>query len=83
MICCHESTILPTWICGSNDTGELTSAQRVFAVSNGAVARLCATFDDRLIFMYREERDRALRWLVDEGGLVVDLKVFHRSRCGA
>jgi hypothetical protein len=53
-------------------TEALTTSQRRFADRNGATPGSHAGLNDGLVFMYRDDAVAARRWLIDEGGRVVD-----------
>jgi hypothetical protein len=50
----------------------LTTSQRRFADRNQATPGSHAGLNDGLVFMYRDDAVAARRWLIDEGGRVVD-----------
>ena len=57
----------------------LTDAQARFAQQEQATIGGRAVFDDRMVFLYREERSVAFRWLVDRHGHIVEALMFHRQ----
>jgi hypothetical protein len=58
---------------------ELSPAQREFAEQHEVIAWRRSTRSPNAVFMYRDEPQRAFRWLVDEDGQVIESEAFRRT----
>jgi hypothetical protein len=60
----------------------LSGGQRRFARDHGALAGPPAVSNEHMVFMYRRDLGGTRRWLVDEGGVIVECMWFPESREG-
>ena len=64
--------------CELSDARALTPGQARFAREHNALPGMHATHDERMVFLYRDNRCATYRWLLDESGEAVDTAKFRR-----
>ena len=71
--------MIPRMTIDSSPSNFLTPGQLRFVEREQAIPGFPAENDQRMVFMYREDRSRVRRWLVDPAGRVVSADHFRRG----